>query len=50
MTTHHQHQHRGHGEHEGLRWGHSWREEDRVTDYVERMDQQQDERQPCSTC
>ncbi|MYA50774.1 MAG: class I SAM-dependent methyltransferase [Chloroflexi bacterium] len=45
MTTH-QHEHRGHGEHEGLRWGHSWKEEDRVADYVERMDEQQDERQP----
>ena len=30
----------------GLRWGHSWKEEDRVADYVERMDEQQDERQP----
>ena len=44
MTTH-QHEYRGHGEHEGLPWGHSWREEDRVTEYVERMDRQQDARQ-----
>ena len=45
MTTH-QHEHRGHGEYEGLRWGHSWKEEDRVVEYVERMDRQQPERQP----
>ncbi len=45
MTTH-QHEHRGHGEQPGLPWGHSWKEEDRVAEYVERMDQQDAERQP----
>ena len=42
MTT----QHQGHGEQPGLPWGHSWKEEDRVADYVERMDEQDAERQP----
>ncbi len=37
-------QHRGHREFEGLRWGHSWREEDRVAEYVERMDRQESDR------
>ena len=45
MTTQ-QHEHRGHGEGGDLPWGHSWKEEDRVVEYVERMDRQQDERQP----
>ena len=47
MTTPHEQEWRagrGHGEQEGLRYGHSWREEDRVAEYVERMDRQDAER------
>ncbi len=39
-----EHEQRGRSEDGGLRWGHSWREEDRVVEYVERMDRQDAER------
>ena len=38
MTTHHR------DDPTMLRWGHSWKEEDRVSDYVERMDAREAER------
>ena len=39
MTTYHR------DDETRLRWGHSWKEEDRVADYVERMDSRDAERQ-----